>query len=121
MIHTSNDRRFLFKAHRGGKSVVIAEIVRRATVLKHNRVLFFVHRKELIEQIKQDLIKNDCDMQLVDLITEQSLVNKVHKHRNFPKYQLIITDEAHHSLAKGYQEIYQAFPKAMLVVFSTTP
>ena len=33
-----------------GKSVVIAEIA-RLTALKKNRVLFFVHRQELVEQI----------------------------------------------------------------------
>lgn len=34
-----------------GKSVVIAEIA-RLTTLKKNRVLFFVHRQELVRQIK---------------------------------------------------------------------
>ena len=34
-----------------GKSVIIAEIARLATN-KGNRILFFVHRKELVKQIK---------------------------------------------------------------------
>ena len=37
-----------------GKSVMIAEIVRLATVNKR-KVLFLVHRKELIEQIETTL------------------------------------------------------------------
>ena len=38
-----------------GKSVIIAEIA-RLTTSKGGRVLFLVHRKELIQQIKETMI-----------------------------------------------------------------
>lgn len=38
-----------------------------------------------------------------------------------PKPRLIIVDEAHHALAKSYQRILQAFPKAYVLYFTATP
>lgn len=46
-----------------GKSVTMSEIAKRATD-KGNRVLFIVHRKELVIQIKSTFIANDVDMEL---------------------------------------------------------
>ncbi|EPN7916404.1 DEAD/DEAH box helicase family protein, partial [Listeria monocytogenes] len=49
-----------------GKSVILSEIVRMTTYNKNN-VLFLVHRKELIDQIRNTLTMNDVDMNFVNL------------------------------------------------------
>ena len=48
-----------------GKSVVISEIIKRATE-KGGKVLFLVHRKELIEQITGSLIRHEVNLSHVE-------------------------------------------------------
>lgn len=57
---------------RTGKTVIMAEIARRAT-LKGNRVLFVVRRKELVDQARQTFKRNDVDMSLVTMGMVQTL------------------------------------------------
>ena len=47
----------------GGKSVITAEIAKRFTD-REKRVLFLVHRRELVEQIYYTFLGWDVDMQL---------------------------------------------------------
>lgn len=100
----------------GGKSVIIAEIIRRSTH-KGNRVLFLVHRKELKDQIKNTLINNEVDMDLVHVGMVQTVCRNLDKH---PKYDLIVIDENHHSLAKSYRKIIDYF-NTYVLGFTATP
>lgn len=100
-----------------GKSVMIAEIVKLATE-KGNRVLFIVHRKELIEQINNTLNKHNVDLTLVDIYSEKRAKNNL---SNLIPPQIIMTDETHHSRAKTYTEIYEYFSDAWRVGFTATP
>lgn len=100
-----------------GKSIVIAEVVRMTTA-KKNRVLFLVHRRELIDQIEETLIKNEVDMDYVQLGMVQTIVRKLGK---IPKPSLIVTDENHHSLAKSYKDIYEYFSDSLRLGFTATP
>lgn len=101
----------------GGKSIITAEIAKKLTCQK-KYVLFLVHRKELIEQIKQTfsnwgVIMIRCDIKMV-----QSLHRQLEK---FPKnhYDFIIVDENHHSLAKTYKKILDYFDCNRLGVTAT--
>lgn len=101
----------------GGKSVIVAEMARQATA-KGNRVLFLVHRQELCEQIRNTFrwwgVNMDfCRVGMVQTISRR--VNKIHPPA------LIITDENHHSLARSYKKIYEAFPDAKRVGVTATP
>ena len=100
-----------------GKSVVIAEIA-RMTTLKGNRVLFLVHRRELIDQIKNTFEKNGVDTSLVHFGMVQTVVRRLDK---IPKPDLIITDENHHSLAASYKKIYEHFNDVLRLGFTATP
>lgn len=100
-----------------GKSVVIAEIA-RLTTLKGNRVLFFVHRRELTRQIEQSMTANDVDMQLVTIDTVTRVWNRI---QSLEKPSLIIIDEAHHSKAKTYQKIMDFWPDVPRLGFTATP
>lgn len=100
-----------------GKSVIIAEIARKTT-LKGNQVLFLVHRKELIDQIKNTFEFHGVDMRYVLFGMVQTIVRKVDK---IAKPKLIITDENHHSLATSYKKIYEYFSDVPRLGFTATP
>lgn len=102
-----------------GKSVTMSEIARRATE-KGNRVLFLVHRIELVEQIKGTFIANDVDMELCHVGMIQTIANRIKKGKE-PEPSIILVDEAHHSLAKTYTDIFEYFPKAFVFGFTATP
>lgn len=102
-----------------GKSVTMSEVARRATE-KGNRVLFCVHRIELVNQIKQTFKANDVDMNLCHVGMVQTIRNRV-KRGTEPEPSIILVDEAHHSLAKTYRDIFDAFPNAFIFGFTATP
>lgn len=100
-----------------GKSVVIAEIA-RLTTERGNRVLFMVHRKELIEQMTESFKQQDVDMNLCTLMTVRRVANRLGK---LPKPSLIITDETHHSRAKSYQKVYDYYSDVPRLGFTASP
>ncbi|ALX50709.1 helicase [Lentibacillus amyloliquefaciens] len=100
-----------------GKSVIISEIA-RMTTLKGNRVLFLVHRRELIEQIEETFRFNNVDLSNVQFGMVQTVVHRLDKMR---KPDLIITDENHHGLAKSYRKIYEHFSDVPRLGFTATP
>ena len=100
-----------------GKSVVIAQIAKMAAS-KKNKILFLVHRKELIEQIENTFTNWGVDMDYVQLGMVQTIVRQLSKT---DKPDLIITDENHHSLANSYKKIYQYFDDVKLIGFTATP
>lgn len=100
-----------------GKSVVIAEIA-RLTTLKENRVLFFVHRKELVNQIRVTFKKAGVNLNLCTVGTVMKLSNHVNK---IPQPALMIIDEAHHTRAKSYLKILNHFNNVPRLGFTATP
>ena len=76
-----------------GKSVVIAEIA-RLTTQKENRVLFFVHRKELVNQIKNTIKKEGVDLKLCTINTVMKVANHLseipHPSLIIINYQILI-------------------------------
>lgn len=96
---------------------MIAEIARLA-VAKGGQVMFTVHRKELVNQIKQSFRENEVDLTRCTILT----VGKIaHRLNILPKPTLIITDETHHSLAKTYQTIYDYYQGVPRLGFTATP
>lgn len=102
---------------RTGKTVIMAEIARKTTS-KGNRVMFIIHRKEVLNQAKETFKVQEVDMSLATMGMVQTLTRQVAR---LPAPQLILVDEAHHALAKAYQRILQAFPKAYVLYFTATP
>ncbi|MDE7098801.1 MAG: DEAD/DEAH box helicase [Ruminococcus sp.] len=101
----------------GGKSVIVAEMAKSATA-KGNRVLFLVHRRELVEQIKHTFEWWGVDMNLCDVMMVQTASRHITQIKT-PK--LVITDENHHSKATTYRKIYDAFPEAKRIGVTATP
>ena len=101
----------------GGKSCILAEMARR-TANNGKRVLFLVHRKELVEQIIGTFCRWGVDMRFCDVMMVQTATRRRAK---LPKPALIMTDENHHSLATSYKNIYEQFPDVLRVGVTATP
>lgn len=98
----------------GGKSIIAADLAKKVTDFGYN-VLFLVHRVEIKEQIEETFEKYGVNMKKCDISMVQS-AKKCDK-----QYSLIITDEAHHSTATTYQNIYRRYPNAKRVNITATP
>lgn len=101
----------------GGKSCITAEIARRTTE-KGNRVLFLVHRRELVQQIQDTFYHWGVDLELCRVMMVQTACRRIER---LPPPRLIITDENHHCLAASYRKIYEAFPLAQCLGVTATP
>lgn len=101
----------------GGKSCITAEIAKQAT-MKGNRVLFLVHRRELVDQIRQTFYNWGVDLSLCRVEMVQTACRRLNK---MPVPRLIITDENHHCLASSYRKIYEAYPDAQYLGVTATP
>lgn len=118
-MHNGNKRIMVQSPAGSGKSVTMSEIARRATT-KKNRVLFIVHRRELVSQIKGTFAANDVDFDYCHVGMVQTVNNQVKKGR-IRAPSIILVDEAHHALAKTYMNIFNAFPNAYVLGFTATP
>ena len=95
----------------------MAEIARRTTA-NNKRVMFLIHRKEVLQQAVRTFDKQDVDPNLLTSGMVQTLTRRVDK---LPTPDVILVDEAHHALAKSYQRILNKFPKAIVLLFTATP
>ena len=106
---------------------------------KNPCVWIVVHRRELVEQIKETLAKqldsslftfhsslNPLDSSLFTLHSSLIKVFSIqwlskHYHELEEKPSLIIIDEAHHAVAKTYKEVMDAYPEAKKLGLTATP
>lgn len=100
-----------------GKSIIMAEIVKRITFNKLH-VLFIVHRRELVRQIRKTFTKWGVNMNLCKIYMVQTASRRLNI-LSCPDY--IFVDEAHHSLAKTYRKIFDHFSNAHVIGFTATP
>lgn len=101
----------------GGKSCILAEMARRTT-WRGKRIMFIVHRRELVEQIYTTFVRWGVDMRYCNVGMVQTFTRRLPK---LPKPDLIMTDENHHSLAASYKRIYDYFPDVLRVGVTATP
>ena len=95
----------------------MAEIARRTTK-NNNRVMFLIHRKEVLDQAVKTFNEQGVNPDLLTAGMVQTLTRRVDK---LPIPNVILVDEAHHALAKSYQRILKRFPKAIVLLFTATP
>lgn len=95
----------------------MAEIARRTTK-NNNRVMFLIHRKEVLDQAVKTFKEQGVNPNLLTAGMVQTLTRRVDK---LPTPDVILVDEAHHALAKSYQRILNKFPKAIVLLFTATP
>ena len=95
----------------------MAEIARRTTK-NNNRVMFLIHRKEVLDQAVKTFNEQGVNPSLLTAGMVQTLTRRVDK---LAVPNVILVDEAHHALAKSYQRILDKFPKAIVLLFTATP
>lgn len=95
----------------------MAEIARRTTA-NRNRVMFLIHRREVLKQAIDTFKNQGVNQDLLTAGMVQTLTRRVDK-LSVP--DVILVDEAHHALAKSYQRILSKFPHAIVLLFTATP
>jgi superfamily II DNA or RNA helicase len=102
-----------------GKTVMFAYMAdRHCRLSPTNRVLFLVHRIELVEQAEGTFDMMGIDRTRIHI----AMVQTVTRHLDVePTPTLIITDEAHHASAVTYARIYAKWPSVPVVGLTATP
>lgn len=108
---------FLVSPPGSGKTLMMSEIAKPFTDRK-SQVLIFVHKVEIVSQIKQTLARQGVDMNYVQVGMVQTLTRHIDEIK---EPALIMVDEAHHAAADTYKKILNAFPKAYHVYTTATP
>ena len=100
-----------------GKSRIISNIIKTAA-LKKNHVLFLIHRKEILDQVRNTLMEDEVDLNYVELGMVQTIVKRLERTK---KPKMIVIDESHHILSKSYRNIIDFFSGSLIVSFTATP
>ena len=114
----------------GGKTVVIAAVL-HAIVASGGRCLVLVHRKELVEQTVAQLSRRgvECGVIMagyrprrhapVQVASVATLAKRA--EQEFGQFQLVVVDEAHHTVADTYLRALRRWPRAALLGATATP
>lgn len=115
-----------------GKTIMTGWMIRES-LNRGKKSIFFVHRKELIEQtaktfnnlkIPFGIIAAGAPSMLelpVQIASIQTLARRVGWLKKFFMPDFLICDECHHILASSYKNILNAFPDAYLLGVTATP
>lgn len=116
-----------------GKTVLLTEVVKNEKgKVKNPCVWIVVHRRELVEQIRETLetMMNSfftsgtalsflSDTSRIKVMSIQWLSRHYQELKETPS--LIVIDEAHHAVAKTYKEVMDAYPEAKKLGLTATP
>nr|DAZ43296.1 MAG TPA: Type I site specific restriction modification protein [Caudoviricetes sp.] len=112
-----------------GKTVVVGWMAGK-TALVNKRVLFLVHRRELIDQsdrtftamnIRHGIISAGVPADYESSVQIGSVQTVARRLTRIPPPDFIIIDEAHHAAAGTWKKIMEAFPQAMTLGVTATP
>jgi DNA repair protein RadD len=118
----------------GGKTVLGAKVAGDA-VVADQRVLFLVHRRELILQASRKLHDVGLDHGTiaagfpmrpgprVQVASISTLHRRAVRSRTMPMpdADLLLVDEAHHASARSWKRIIEAYPNAVVIGLTATP
>lgn len=117
-----------------GKTVLLSEVVKsEERRVKNPCVWIVVHRRELVEQIRETLdtmlssLSSTSDA-ITSLLSDNSRIKVMsiqwlsrHYQEMKEKPSLIVIDEAHHVVAKTYKEVMDAFSESKKLGLTATP
>ena len=113
----------------GGKTVVFAEVTRRARE-RGRRVLIIVHRRELVRQAAEKLALArvphgiiaagfaPSPKKTVQVGSVQTLRRRL---ASLGRFDLAVLDECHHARAETWRVVIEALPQARLLGVTATP
>ncbi|BBD62729.1 type III restriction enzyme res subunit (plasmid) [Nostoc sp. HK-01] len=112
----------------GGKTIIFAAVASKMTAQSEG-VLVVAHREELILQAAEKLaavtklqpgiIK--AGYKPNDSLIQVASIQTLSRRETYPKAQLVIIDEAHHSSANSYRKLLDAYPEALILGLTATP
>lgn len=100
-----------------GKSFIAAYMAKQNTD-RGWRVLFMVHRIEIVRQIVETFAECGVNMDLCDIGMVQTFTKRISL---IQAPSLIITDENHHGSSRTYKNVYEHFPNVPRIGFTATP
>lgn len=120
-----------------GKTIVFTSVVRdiRCWCSLHSpesKILIVAHRKELITQassklkdVPHGIIMSGTKQQMQHMVQVASIQTFM-SCRNYEtmrhyRFDFIIIDEAHHSIASGYQKLWEMYPNSKKLGVTATP
>lgn len=113
----------------GGKTVVAASVIDFARQLG-KRVIFCVHRIELINQTAKQLarfgvvdigvIRSDDKRVNPDAPVQVCSIDTL-RHRDKPQADIVFIDECHRALSDSYRALFAAYPEALHIGLTATP
>ena len=118
----------------GGKTVIAAQIVKLAAA-KFSRSMFLAHRRELIYQCADKLVKfgvdhgilmageypygaADCQVASIDTLRARCITTD---KMPLPNSDVVIVDEAHRSLAPTYIKLINHYGEDVVIGLTATP
>lgn len=116
-----------------GKTVLLTEVVKNEKGrVKNPCVWIVVHRRELVEQIRETLetmtrsfSTSGTALSLLSGNSRIKVMSIQWLSRHYPEMEempsLIVIDEAHHAVAKTYKEVMDAYPEAKKLGLTATP
>lgn len=110
-----------------GKTVIASEWIRLQS-LKKKKVLFLVHRKELLDQASSQLKAVEVPhgkicagvIEPSEHLTQVAMIQSFVSKLNFTP-DIIVYDEAHHARSTTFRKIFETYPKAKLLGLTATP
>jgi superfamily II DNA or RNA helicase len=115
-----------------GKTVVFAELVRRA-IASGTRALVLAHREELLDQAAKKLrdVGVIASIEAADrhgslatgcIVASVQSLQKKRLERFAPSaFSLVVVDEAHHAAAKSYRNVLERFASSKILGVTATP
>lgn len=112
-----------------GKTVMVGWMA-AGTALKNRRVLFLVHRQELIKQstetftdmnIRHGVMATKCPKDYAQLVQVGSVQTVSRRLPETPPPDFIVIDECHHATAATWGKIISYFPMAKVLGVTATP
>lgn len=120
-------KRILYQLPTGGGKTVLMAFMAHSAANKSKRILFIVHRQELLLQASRTFKVMNVPHGLiapghtptnhaVQIATIQTLIN-----RKIPAPDIIIFDEAHHCRSNTWLKIFSRYPDAVMIGVTATP
>jgi len=127
--------RILMVAPCGSGKTVVAAAIARDAVSRGARILFMVHRRELVQQAHRKLFAYAVDAGIVaagfaprpQAETQVASIQTLHARAvrtsiiELPPADLVIVDEAHHCRARTWHQLIEAYPAAAIIGLTGTP
>jgi superfamily II DNA or RNA helicase len=121
-------RRVLLVAPTGFGKTAVSSVLIAWAVSKGRKVLFLVHRREIVKDTHRRLVAGGVSAGLImadEATTEAPVqvasVATIVARETFPAADLIVWDEAHHTAAESYRAIAAQYPNAWHLGLTATP